>query len=51
MLIRLAAARFAEVIRRATRLLEASPWLAEVWNGGAAHYALGKFTETSPRLP
>ena len=47
-LIRLGAARqFEEVIRRATRLLETSPTLAEAWNQrGTAHYALGRFAET-----
>jgi tetratricopeptide (TPR) repeat protein len=47
-LIRLLAARqYEEVVRRATRLLEAAPALAEVWNQrGTAHYALGRFAET-----
>ena len=46
-LVRLGAARqFEEVVRRATRLLDASPALAEVWNQrGTAHYALGRFAE------
>ena len=48
MLIRLLAARqFDEVVRRASRLLEAAPSLAEAWNQrGTAHYALGQFAET-----
>ncbi len=47
-LIRLLAARqFDEVVRRASRLLEAAPSLAEAWNQrGSAHYALGQFAET-----
>ena len=46
-LVRLGAARqFEEVARRATRLLDASPSLAEAWNQrGTAHYALGRFAE------
>ena len=46
-LVRLGTARqFEEVVRRATRLLDASPSLAEAWNErGTAHYALGLFAE------
>jgi tetratricopeptide (TPR) repeat protein len=47
-LVRLSAARqFSEVVRRATRLVDAAPALAEAWNQrGAAHYAMGQFAET-----
>ncbi len=47
-LVRLLAARqYDEVLRRATRLLEANPSLAEVWSQrGTAHNALGQFAET-----
>jgi tetratricopeptide (TPR) repeat protein len=42
-----AAQQYEKVIRRATRLIERAPEMAETWNQRAfAHHALGRFAET-----
>jgi tetratricopeptide (TPR) repeat protein len=38
--------QYAEAIRRASKLLERSPWFAEVWHQrGMAHFALNRYSE------
>lgn len=41
------AQRYEDVVKRASRLIEKAPWLAESWNQRAiAHFALGQYTES-----
>ena len=48
MVIRMnSARRFADAIRRATRLVESAPWLAEAWNQRAiAYFRLSRYEES-----
>lgn len=43
----IAAQRYEEAVRRATKLIEQSPWFAEAWNQRAiAHFSLSRYAES-----